>query len=362
MFNSKNMNEFLLDRHANHTCTDEKVCRAINLSKSMVRFSALLNCVPDLNFIFSFLCEEITLSLDLSAVSVFFLDRSQDILHFVFGVGLPPDFGALVKPVKRLTLDRMISKYGYLLVIPDIGTITDLPNLHLYKKWNVKTLAWFLLHRHEQPVGLINVYSFGTQIHFGIEELLFLKGLTDQASLAIENIHLNNDLEEQTTQLTSLYDSILALNSSLDFYSKLEFLCVIARSTIHAERIEFYKFLHEQNQLHLKFGLDSYGKIQESCQLTLTSPEDEGDIFGWVVNNKIPLNKADLSPKFFSQKTYSNFRSVMLSPVVHAGDLYGILAAYSSNTGEFNARDERLLVLFANQTAVILNQAIEVKQ
>jgi putative nucleotidyltransferase with HDIG domain len=80
-------------------------------------------------------------------------------------------------------------------------------------------------------------------------------------------------------------------------------------------------------------------------------------VFGWVAKNRLPVNVPDVSndPRWLPIE--SQVRSALFVPVEHENQVRGVLSVLSKHAAAFTPQDERLLVLFANQAAVALENA-----
>jgi light-regulated signal transduction histidine kinase (bacteriophytochrome) len=98
---------------------------------------------------------------------------------------------------------RYVAQMGQLFVVQDVQALTDqeAPNLELYRSVNARTIANSTMQRSNKLIGVLSVMTFAVERQFRDDELALLKGLADQAALAIANARLFSDLQTYTARL-----------------------------------------------------------------------------------------------------------------------------------------------------------------
>ena len=84
---------------------------------------------------------------------------------------------------------------------------------------------------------------------------------------------------------------------------------------------------------------------------------EESGLVGWVARNRVHLNLPDVSldPRWIAIDP--EIRSALWAPVQHEKELLGVIEVTSTRANAFSPDDERMLVLFANQVAVAMENA-----
>lgn len=208
----------------------------------------------------------------------------------------------------------------------------------------------------DQVVGFL-VLDSATPGFFGANDVAKLQAFADQVALAIQNVRLFEQMRQHAQELALLYDAGLALNSVFDPPTQLAFLLKIARRALRADRIEFFRCDHAQQLLTFELGLGGDDELNEQLRRFVIRLDREGSLVWQVIQDRIPLNVPDVlaNPQYLPIDP--TLRSGLWVPVERDQHLLGILAVLSSMPAAFTPADERLLILFANQAAVALENA-----
>lgn len=184
------------------------------------------------------------------------------------------------------------------------------------------------------------------------------RDITERKKAQQEIERLLDETRLRANQLGSVYDAGLALNSMLEPRPLLEFLFKIATRGLHADRAEFFRYDPTSNDLRFEMGIGHPPSVLAVLEDTVLTAGDECDIAGWVSKYRVPLNVPDVSADARWHGTFDpEIRSGIWVSVEHENKLLGILGVLSEGPNAFSPMDERLLVLFANQAAVALENA-----
>ena len=178
-----------------------------------------------------------------------------------------------------------------------------------------------------------------------------------QTASAVRNARLFQETGARAEQLALLYDAGLALNGVLEPRTQLEFLFKIAMQALRAERAEFFRYDSARAEVRYEMALGFNEPLRQQLSKMSFPLENDTNVFTWVGRNRIPLYVPD---------THRDPRCLAIDPAVRSGlwvpvendkRLLGVLAVLSTRANVFTQQDERLLVLFANQAAVALENA-----
>jgi PAS domain S-box-containing protein len=207
-------------------------------------------------------------------------------------------------------------------------------------------------------IGVLVINEVGdTPRRFAQDETRLLSLFAGQAASAV---HINRLLAEASTrahQLGLLYDAGLALNSVLEPHAQLEFLFQIATKALQADRAEFFRYEPQQRALVFNLGVGHSKEIAKNLDGFTFSVEEPRGLNGWVYQNRAPLNVPDVlaDPRYV--RLDPDIRSGLWAPVEREHQLLGVLSILSTHPNAFTLQEERLLVLFANQAAVALENS-----
>ncbi len=212
-------------------------------------------------------------------------------------------------------------------------------------------------------IGVLGVEEIGlTNRRFNEDDMRLLSLFATQAASAVHNARLFEETRNRAVQLSLLYDAGLALNSRLDEHEQLEFLLKIAIDTLNGERAAFYRVDNENNRISFEVGVGFKPEIlKKFSQISIPTGEESGFV-GWVVNNRIPINIKDLKADSRYIEVDSELQSGTWVPVEHDNQLQGVLCVCSTRIHAFQPEHERLLMLFANQAAVAMENARLIKE
>lgn len=209
-------------------------------------------------------------------------------------------------------------------------------------------------------VGVLVVEeATGSGRKFTNQEAQLLSLFAAQAASAVHNARLLQETRARAGQLALLYDAGLALNRVLEPGAQLEFLFKIAIKALRAERAEFFRHDAGTNRIRFEIGVGYAAGTGVEDALRGLDLSEQGDrgLVGWVAKERMPLYLPDLraDPRYISVDP--DIRSALWVPVEHENQLLGVLGVLSTRLDAFTPQDERLLVLFANQAAVALENA-----
>jgi len=154
------------------------------------------------------------------------------------------------------------------------------------------------------------------------------------------------DARLRANQLSLIYDAGLALNSGLAPQSQFEYLAKILAQALQVDSVEVWQAtsLTRALTLEVRLGPDEPG-IRQSGGVAAEQ----------VVATGFPLTTADLaSPDDPGDET---LRAGLWVPISNQERVGGVLGVRSRKPRVFTGQEERLLLLFANQVGVAMQNA-----
>lgn len=207
-------------------------------------------------------------------------------------------------------------------------------------------------------LGVLAVIESNPAHKFGESDLSLLALFASQAAGAVHNARLLAQTQERANQLAALYDAGLALNSVLEPRAQIEFLFKIAIRALHADRAEFFRYDAARNELCLELGIGHTPETLARLTELVLPGDNEGEIAGWVSKYRVPLSVPDvLADPRWSGPADDGAGAGIWVAIEHEDHLLGVLGVLSERVNAFTPMDERLMVLFANQAAVALQNA-----
>lgn len=207
-------------------------------------------------------------------------------------------------------------------------------------------------------VGVLSVHQVSDATkRFTQDDAKLLMMLAAQAAALLRNTRLRQEAEKRAQQLALVYDAGLTLNRVLEPRVQLDFLSRIAMRSVRANMAVFYRFDPEAQalELDLALGYQERGatfKYRDHVPLSATP-----SIEAWVARERMPALIQDVAQDARFARSPETLGSGIWVPVEHDDILLGVLAIASAQTYFFTPDDERLLVLFASQAAVAMENA-----
>jgi signal transduction histidine kinase len=139
---------------------------------------------------------------------------------------MPSGFLEQYSPIPIELYESSIDPLNPVIVLTGTGDAANLPNNHLFEKYDVQSIVAVSLIREQQLIGMLGIYCFHDQREFNPDELALLKGLADQATQAIDNARLRIQAEqaavteERNRLARDLHDSITQSLYSQTLYSE----------------------------------------------------------------------------------------------------------------------------------------------
>lgn len=180
--------------------------------------------------------------------------------------------------------------------------------------------------------------------------------LAVQAAALVHNARLHEATEKRAQQMGLLYDAGLTLNSVLDPLTQLDFLTRIAMRSVAAERAVFFRYEPAAGELVLEIvaGFPEGHADWMGARVPLDAPQG---IEAWVGRERLPATLNDVRADLRYTSHHDDLASGVWVPIEHDNRLLGVLAVGSTQRSQFSPQDERLLLLFASQAAVALENA-----
>lgn len=206
-------------------------------------------------------------------------------------------------------------------------------------------------------VGVLAVHEEGdTTRHFNDADAQLLSLLATHAAALVYNTRLYQETEKRAHQMGLLYDAGLTLNSVLDPKTQLDFLVRIAVRSVRADVAVFFRVDKVTRELVLEFGV-GFGTQSPYGYLERVPLDAKQGIEAWVARERVPalLDDAMSDPRFLAGTDLIG--SGIWVPIEHDNRLLGVLGVASARRNAFNAHDERLLLLYASQAAVAMENA-----
>lgn len=207
-------------------------------------------------------------------------------------------------------------------------------------------------------IGVLDANEVGdTERRFTEQDARLMSLFASQAAAAVHDARLLEETRARAQRLELVYDAGLALNSVLEHHVQLESLFQIAMTALHGDRADFFRGDRMTGEMSFELGLGHPPEVAEKLHGVSFSYGEPRGINGWVFHSRLP----QYVPDVFAESRYlmldPDVRSGLYVPVEHEQQPLGVLSLLSTRPNAFSAEDLRLLVLFANQAAVAMENA-----
>ncbi len=194
---------------------EEQARREGARAEALLRIASRLNAQLDLNAVVAIVSEEAAQALGVRVATVHLYDEHGDAFDIAGGYG-SPEIRRQLMPVPRALVELATQGQGPVVVIPNLQALPHQPNLDLHVRLDARTLCFAIMMKQGKLVGILSVITFGEERRFTEEEKALLKGMADQAALAISNALLFEASERRMIRLGALRAIDMAITASLD--------------------------------------------------------------------------------------------------------------------------------------------------
>ncbi len=256
------------------------------------------------------------------------------------------------------------------------NAVQHIPDLRVYEKFEFKerTLAAGVrsqiaipMFSNGRPIGAITVTST-IPGRFSERHVKLLKTFADQAVIAIENARLFNEVQSRTTKLMQSVDKLQALGevgravgSSLDLDTVLQTIIAHALrlSGTDAGMISVYDDTTQELRMRTTGGVTA--RVDEILR---AHPLRRGEgVGGQAVARRAPVQVHDVDADEVYESSVrelmreEGFRAVLVVPLLRDSEIMGTLTVTRKRPGEFSKEIVDLLMTFASQSALAMQNA-----
>ncbi len=221
-------------------------------------------------------------------------------------------------------------------------------------------LAWMgvPLNAGAETIGVIVVADTSTEVTYTEEQMAFLHAVADLAAGAIVKARLLEESRRRAAQLAALNQVARRLSSTLDLPELLEQILQNAVGLLKAEAGTLFLVDEETGELvfHVVAGPAGQGLVGKRL------PPESG-LVGRAVKERLPILVQDTHTmpewdRSVDEATGFETHSVLVVPMVAQNRAIGAIEVLNKKEGGgFTRDDEQLLLAFAGQAAVAIQNA-----
>lgn len=171
----------------------QEIKRHADRAEALMQVASQLNSHLELETVLNTICEITNRTLEAAGAAVVLQAPDKDVFKLMAGISNDPGLQAFRGnrfEIPKKVLEGFLSRENPVIEIQDVQEYPNLPYIEVWKKANIKTMIIAALFRGNELIGaLISVFTRNLK---GLpkDELELLRGLADQASSAIENAAL----------------------------------------------------------------------------------------------------------------------------------------------------------------------------
>jgi serine phosphatase RsbU (regulator of sigma subunit) len=333
----------------------EEVARARAEEAQLLEVTAAISSELELRPLLQKIMTTVAALLEADRASLFVHDRASDELWALAGKGegleevrCPADAGIAGHVFKTAATVNAADAYTDARFNPAVDRRTG------YRTGSL--LCMPVLDKQGRPIAVAQVLNKKGGVPFGRSDERRLAAFCCQASIAMENAQLFQELKRVVRRLRSLLDASRALATAVDLDSQLEVILTRAADVMEAERASLFVYDEATRSLSTRSS-GATGAVR------LRIPLGSG-IAGHVARTGELVNIPDAyaDPRFdpeVDRETSYRTRSMLCAPMfTHDGKLTGVLQVLNkTNEAAFSADDEALMEAFASHAAIALDRA-----
>jgi putative nucleotidyltransferase with HDIG domain len=183
---------------------EEAIHKEAARAKALLRVAGRLNAKLDLKAVLEAVCEESCRAINADAASVHVNEDHNNSFHLSAACGMLWDTADLLPSLLPCSQKQTSRPIEQIRLIPDIREIPDFQNIPIFEELGLRTIVSMGIICDGDVFGSLNLYTFRNKRTFTDEDLALLRGLLDQAALAISNARLYEDERARNEELAAI--------------------------------------------------------------------------------------------------------------------------------------------------------------
>ena len=316
------------DRNADLIEKEKLSRREAARAEALLRVAGRLNAQLDLDALLAAICEEVARALNTPVSLVALYDQKQKAFYSTAAIGISPELVKGMSPFPKTLYDETIKRFSPVFGLPDLRIFPNLPNLDLFKRLNLRSLAFATMEYEHEIIGSLTAITVEENRSFTKDELLLLQGLADQAALAITNTRLYKDARRRLEHLQALRAIDIAISSNRDLQQALNI--VLDQITKQLQVDAAVILLWDEDKQKLEFGTS---RGFQTSTLRYTSLQLGEGMAGRAAQQRQIVHIPDLRIDPQTLKTASalmaeGFVSYYAAPLLAQGQIKGVLEIF----------------------------------
>jgi signal transduction histidine kinase len=178
-------------------------------SEALINIASRLNAQLDFPTVLELVCETTAQALCVPMVLVTLHHSKENRNEVAAQVGLPADCEEPEAFVPFSFQRQQFQEVNEVYLLADAEKAAGLPVAKLYGRLKIRTCVDVDMVYNGQQVGNLTIFSAGDVRHFSEDDIALLKGLANQAALAITNAHLYSEARKSRERLRQLAQQLV---------------------------------------------------------------------------------------------------------------------------------------------------------
>ena len=330
----------------------ENVARA----QALVQAGGRLNAQLDLDTVLKVICEESALAVNIPVVCLSLFDEKRDEFYPVANYGLSPEVYKKFQPVPRQVYNDYLATEDPVFVISGRDDLSDLPNAAVYKALKTRTLLGVEVRHEEKIIGLLR-FLVDSHYQLSEQEQALIRGLSDQATMAIVNAQLYATTQKRMQHLVALRNIDQAIAGSLDLHLVLDTLIDEVRTQLEVDAADVLIHNTDMNTLEYSAGKGFRTKALQHTNL----PLGQGNAGKAAIERRV-VHVKDIRAELNGLKDapnlpFENFVSYYGVPLMAKSEVKGVLEIFHRSKLDPNEEWLDFLNALAGQAAIAVDSA-----
>jgi len=205
----------------------------------------------------------------------------------------------------------------------------------------------------DQVLGVLTVQNYTTPHAFDENDQDMLASIANQTAIALQNARLFEETKSRLAQLTALQETTKAVASTLELGKLLHLITQQATSLLQGQGgiINLVDWEKREDEVVASSG-SAANALGDRSSL-------ESNLSGWVSLHNQPVISNQLQHDSRADVSASSWQSAAIAPLTVKDRVVGTLVVLDKQgrKGEFDQADLDLLIAFANQAAIALQNA-----
>jgi phosphoserine phosphatase RsbU/P len=329
--------------------------------------SRKISQITDLNLLTSQITQLVQETFTYSYVAVFLIDPDSQRLKFYASAisekhsklgSEPPEFEKDSHPGFSLGehMIGFVAQTGQELIANDV---TQEPR---YKEVDsldeTRSEVVLPLKIESQVLGVFDVQSDKINA-FNEDDLLVLRSLADNISVAIESTRLYEGMQIRMQQLATVSEVSRAITYILDIDELLQQIVTLIQNRFGFPHVHLYTVDPVQNRINFKSGSGEDAKKFQEAGASFDIASEKG-ILSWVGRQGKTRRVNDVTEDpLYIKSPYIDvpIGSEMAVPLRFGGETLGVLDIHSNQTKAFSASDQQLIETLGDNIAIAIRNA-----